>query len=538
MTPSTSNNQPPLIAPAFLFQEVENPEVEIDVDVFDPGQPVSAKFEAGKGDTHKETHSSIEAVLEYAGFLPREVRAIYFGNWLRDYSQLLDPKIVRAAHMPENFPDVLSRQALTKIVDVLAVREFTDLMVHYRERFRVTSDRLGVYRPSEHIDNPKTITAPSFDPTDRDVDFEPWVLAEDERLEVDPETSMKRYLERSANVMIAELGTAVLAGKHSTDGLRALGSALHILEDFFAHSNFVELSLIKVGHKDVLPWTSKADCKHGLPLVTGMFGSADMIASLAAPLGKILFSIKETGFTPIQAGKRDDRDQIILILLNELPDKDSLKAYELFLSARDKWADLPFSEYVEAVNHYLAWPGRLAGNAFATVMQSLFMMLGNSIGNAQTRFDDDPNTSGSTDPSHSQLAKDHGEHPLHGLAALLARTAVLNIGENILKAWRHAPGTIDVAQIAAGYFKHPMDSEWQDDIVKQWAAANPFSVKQAASKNALEKVAIEHINHSINQLENFHEEGGSFLKNFLSEQNPLLQLWKQTPIGSFLNGKL
>lgn len=537
MTPSISTNQQPLIAPAFLLHEVEKQETDIDVDVFDPSVLISAKFEAGKGNNHKDTHGSIEAVLEDAGFLPREVRAIYFGNWLRDYSQLLDPKIVRATDMPENFPDVLSRQALTKIVDVLAVREFTDLMTYHRERFRVTTDRLGVYRPSEHIDNPKTITAPPFDPTERDVDFEPWVRADDELLEVDPETSMKRYMERSANVMCAELGTAVLAGSKSPDGLRALGSALHILEDFFAHSNFVELSLIKMGHKDVLPWTSKADCKHGLPLVTGMFGATDVIASLAAPLGKILFSAKETTFTPIKAGARDDRDQLILILLNEHPDKDYLKAYEAFLSARDKWADLPYSDYVEAVIHHLAWPGRLAGNAIAKAMQGLFALLGNSIGATQTHLDDDPNASGSTDPSHSQLAKDHGEHPLHGLAALLAKTAVLKIGENIVKQWRHQPVNIDVVQIAADYFKHPMDSEWQDDIVKQWAEANAVSVARAASKSALESVALELLNHSINRLENFHDEGGSFLETFLSQENPLLQLWKQTPIGSFLAGK-
>lgn len=537
MTPSTSSAQQPLIAPAFLYEHLENQDVEIDLDIFDPSLPLSANFEAGHGDSHKDTHGSIEAVLNDAGFLPREVRAIYFGNWLRDYSQLLDPKIVRAAHMPEDFPDLLSRQALTAIVDVLAVREFTDLMAHYRERFRVTSDRLGVYRPSEHIDNPK-VTAPApFDPLDRDMDFEPWVLADDELVEIDPETSMKRYLERSANVMKSELGTALLAGRTSTDGLRALGSALHVLEDFFAHSNFVELSLIKMGHKDVLPWTSLADCKQGLPLVTGMFGSSDVIASLAAPLGKILFSAKKTSFTPIQEGQRDDRDQIIQILLNEHPDKSYLKAYELFLRARDTWAGLPYSDYVEAVHHYLAWPGRLAGNAIAKVMQGLFNVLGNSIGNAQTRFNDDPNTSGSTDPSHSQLAKDHGEHPLHGLAALLARAAVLKVGEKILEQWQYPSANIDVAQIAANYLKHPMDSDWQDDIVKQWAEANPTLVKRASSADALQKVALEHFNHSISQLESFHKEGESFLKNFLSEQNPLLQLWRRTPVGSFLTGK-
>ncbi|WP_259642003.1 Het-C domain-containing protein, partial [Pseudomonas syringae group genomosp. 3] len=76
--------------------------------------PTPLRFEAGKGDEHTHTHGAIEAVLESAGFRHEEIRAIYFGNWLRDYSQLLDPKIVRAKTMPKSFPDLLSRQALTR----------------------------------------------------------------------------------------------------------------------------------------------------------------------------------------------------------------------------------------------------------------------------------------------------------------------------------------------------------------------------------------------------------------------------------------
>ncbi len=59
--------------------------------------------------------------------------------------------------MPKSFPDLLSRDALTRIVDVLAVKEFTDLMKTDRSRFVVTAERLGVYRPAEHIDNPRTL---------------------------------------------------------------------------------------------------------------------------------------------------------------------------------------------------------------------------------------------------------------------------------------------------------------------------------------------------------------------------------------------
>ncbi|WP_241150662.1 Het-C domain-containing protein, partial [Pseudomonas viridiflava] len=179
------------------------------------------------------------------------------------------------------------------------------------------------------------------------------------------------------------------------------------LEDFFAHSNFVELSLIKLGHTDVLPWTSEADCRHRLPLVTGSFGGSDIIASLAAPLGKILFPNKDKPFEALQPGVRYERDQIIQILLSEHPDENLLRAFEEFLKARDGWALLPFSEQVERFYAFIATPGRLLGNAVGSVLLGLMAMLDNSIDDLQTGLGDDPHTNGSTDPSHSQLAKDH-----------------------------------------------------------------------------------------------------------------------------------
>jgi hypothetical protein len=498
---------------------------------------IEPKFGAGEGHENEWTHGSIAAVLEHAGFRQHEVQAIYFGNWLRDFSQLLDPKIVRAAHMPKNFPDVLSRDALTRIVDVLAVKEFSELMKIDRDKFRVTPQRLGVYRPSEHIDNPKVLKAPPFDPASRDADFEAWVEEDDPLLEVDHQTSMKRYIHRSSDVMQAELRTALMEGLESTDGLRAFGSALHILEDFYAHSNYVELCLIKAGYTQVLPWTSVAYCKHGLPLVTGRFGSSDAIASLAAPLGKILFSIKDTTFGAIQAGERNERDQVVQILLGEHPNEKYLKAYESFLDARDQWAELPYSDYIEALLHYVRLPGQAVNNAFGAVMQGLLTVLGNSIDDAQTHLGDDPNTSGSTDPSHSQLAKDHGEHPLHELAALLAQDAVLRMGHTMLYNWQNLPGQPDPVQLAAEHIQHPMDFPVHDQIVQDWARANPHLIEQASNKSNLDRVASQIRKHATDQLESFRLDGGRFLETFLKSEHPLVVVWKLTPLGWYLSRK-
>ncbi|MBP1120534.1 hypothetical protein KID96_12260 [Pseudomonas syringae] len=486
--------------------------------------PIPLRFEAGEGDEHTHTHGAIESVLESAGFRPEEIRAIYFGNWLRDYSQLLDPKIVRATSMPKSFPDLLSRDALTRIVDVLAVKEFTDLMKTDRSRFVVTAERLGVYRPAEHIDNPRTPDPKPANPKERDADFDAWVLPDDPLLKVDPDASMKRYIQRSVQVMAAGLASAVNGGPGSTDGLRDMGAALHILEDFFAHSNFAELSLIKLGHERILPWTSDADCKHRLPLVTGTFGGSDIIASLAEPLGRIMFSTDEKPFEAIKAGERYERDQIIQIVLSEHPDPRLLAGYEAFLEARDQWASQPFSEQVEQFYAFIGTPGRLLGNAFGVVMQSLAIWLGNSVDDLQTLLDEDPNSSGSTDPSHSQLAKDHAQHPLHTLAARLARTAVLQVGQAVLGQWHGKEGAEHPVQVATRFFTHPMDCDWQDSIVREWAEANPEQVERATLKSELDQSRLQLQRSAQNDLQRFSQDGSDFL-SVLFESVSLADLW-------------
>jgi hypothetical protein len=499
-------------------------EHSLDDDAIIEPLPLALRFEAGKGDERKATHGSIEAVLASAGFTQHQIRAVYYGNWLRDYSQLLDPKLVRAIDMPKNFPDVLSREALTQIVDVLAVREFTDLMQNDREKFKVTAERLGVYRPSEHLDNPKPANDTPSDPKSIDADFEDWVALGDASLQVDPETSMKRYLQHGVGFMTAQLNLARQAGPQSADGLRALGGALHVLEDFFAHSNFAELSLRKLGYDDVLPWTSKADCKHGLPLVTGTFGGSDIIASLAGPLGKILFSTDDKPFEATKSGVRYERDQIIQILLSEHPDPKWNDAHETFLSARDKWAEQPFASKVEEIFNVIGAPGRIVGNAIGTAMQGLTTLFGNSVDDAQTVFGEDPNTSGSTDPSHSQLAKDHAEHPLHQLAALLAETAVLRVGQAMLGHWEQKLGVQDPTQMAAQYFTHPMDSSWQDALVREWAKNNPGLVKRATSKSELDNLGRELQNNAQKALNRFKNESSNFLSKF-SEIKSAKDVW-------------
>ena len=84
-----------------------------------------------------------------------------------------------------------------------------------------------------------------------------------------------------------------------------------------------------------------------------------------------------------------------------------------------------------------------------------------------------------SNPTHSQLAKDHSEHPLHDLAAELAQVAVLNVGIAIKNAWKGKSANADPVATAQSYIIHPMDTEWMSDIVNDWATRNPQKLSES-----------------------------------------------------------
>lgn len=71
------------------------------------------------------------------------VKRVYFGNWLRDYSQAVDVGTLKG----------VQAETIRILVWILAFMSFG----YATGEFEVTAERLGVYRPEEHIDNPKVI---------------------------------------------------------------------------------------------------------------------------------------------------------------------------------------------------------------------------------------------------------------------------------------------------------------------------------------------------------------------------------------------
>ncbi|TGO51054.1 hypothetical protein BCON_0170g00230 [Botryotinia convoluta] len=239
-------------------------------------------------------HGDIEDMLKTVAFIKGHkwtsmmIKRVYFGNWLRDYSQAVDVGSLKGVSAP----------TIRILVWVLSFLSFG----YATAEFEVTEERLGVYRPEEHIDNPKGYAdnedARTFDPRLRG----PINPIE---LEIDPNSGMKNYIANesggwatSAGYVKFSFARSIHFGRLYTSGshgkgkeedlceaLRCLGQALHCMEDFGAHTNYCELALRELGYRDVFPHCGvNAEINirghHVYPLVTGTFGAVDFLHSV------------------------------------------------------------------------------------------------------------------------------------------------------------------------------------------------------------------------------------------------------------------
>ncbi|KAM0441034.1 hypothetical protein ACHAPT_000339 [Fusarium lateritium] len=255
------------------------------------------------------------------------VSRTYFGNWLRDYSQAVDVGTVKS----------VSAEAIRLLLCVLGFMTFG----YGSGEFEVTAERLGCYRPEEHIDNPKdyaeNVDARQYDRRLRGP------IDEDRELSVDPETGMKNYIanERAGIMTSARLvkqlfsGTIELGRRYKDsqrkadkyEALRLMGTGLHCLEDFFAHSNYCELALFELGERDVFPHCGR-DTQIDLegargpvyPIVTGTFGGVDFLHSVTGEVSDKLTQneIDELEGT-LQQGASSDTS-MLRDLLDKIPD--------------------------------------------------------------------------------------------------------------------------------------------------------------------------------------------------------------------------
>ncbi len=481
--------------------------------------PTPSRFSAGNGNQKSHAsfgHESIEQVLQEVGFSEDQRKAIYYGNWLRDYSQLIDPKLVLPADKAnttgsevlqaiiEGSTPRISRKKLTAIVDLFALKEFNSLQTspQGRQDYIVTTKRLGVYLAHEHVDNPTTFDIDAADPKLIDPDFAALVLPDHVNNQVLPKRSMKRYIRRPIAYMKKKLDHAQKAGM-TPEGMRCLGEGLHVLEDYFAHSNYVELMLRKIGHDAVLVWTTRVESRkrsrHEWPVVTGLFGALDIVGSVLDPLANLLYpseSLKPQNLAP---GERNDFDKAMLILLEDEP--LLLKAYGLYLEARDSLSQNWFYKLFNNAAAVVELPKKTIDYATGQIKRPLLKWSGDHIATFQVHLDKDPNVDATALVTHSQLSKDHDTHPFHTLAVGLASEAVRTVGRAMFEQWNGTAGDAEQpSALAERFLVHPNDSECFDEFVRQWAQANAQKVEQGTSLETLRTLQAEELDHTLEEI--------------------------------------
>ena len=110
---------------------------------FGAGNIVSVSKVAGKNWRHGDIEDTLLELFMTHGmkFDRLAVKRVYFGNWLRDYSQAIDVGGLKQ----------LPKETIRVMLWVLSFVTFG----FATGEFEVTEQRLGCYRPEEHIDNPK-----------------------------------------------------------------------------------------------------------------------------------------------------------------------------------------------------------------------------------------------------------------------------------------------------------------------------------------------------------------------------------------------
>ena len=98
----------------------------------------------------------------------------------------------------------------------------------------------------------------------------------------------------------------------------------------------------------------------------------------------------------------------------------------------------------------------------------------------------------SIDPTHTMVAKDANDHPLHDLAGSLAQKAVLDVGRCVADVWEGKATAAAAVVCASKYFKHPSHTTEFDEDVQRWAARNQVAIVKASDQTSALKRAREH----------------------------------------------
>ncbi|KAJ7144853.1 Het-C-domain-containing protein [Mycena crocata] len=481
------------------------------------GHVAAAHAATGGGDLLGFAKSIIKtAVTSGTGnekFSSSDIKKVYFGNWLRDYSQAMDIGGLSK----------LTAESLVLVVSVLGFMTFG----FATEEFEVTAEKLGVYLPVEHIDNPKGYAEKEGDARQFHPKLRPPV--DRRELEIDERTGMKNYMAtenqgwdtstahiRRVLVECIERGRRAKGrdGPELYEAYRLLGTGLHTLEDLLAHSNWVEIALRKMGHNEVFCHVGEDTAiqtpnGRAPPLVTGTFGGADFLHSLLGEAGDKLSQASVTDLaSKMDEAKNSEGDSklsAIKDLLSQLPigggddkvnegeqlqakskaynfDPDNIAPPEVQqqLMALLKWRDglmrsilekiemIPgLDELIEQLSNALnAYVYTVIAPWVTPILQQATGVLGEgskAVIDSDDQYEVFENPRAS-DPSHSLLSKDHFGLILNEPAGKIAMLVVEHSVKIVVQAWSDHGDPNQAVDAILEAFHHPYYATGQSSI--------------------------------------------------------------------------
>ncbi|WP_261512542.1 Het-C domain-containing protein [Chryseobacterium paludis] len=541
----------------------------------DPTDDIS-NYGAGRNRKHNKNAAFAHGDIEFEALVSKElyteeqVRKIYFGNWLRDFSQVIVKITVRGTNaaikaqknkvIKEVSPMQLSHEGWVQLIKILAIREFVfdplkdagknpaDDYKTLEEKFNkeyggLTKDILGIYRPEEHIDNPFGLADESDAKDDKGkvISFmydgtgtEKKLYAGDngQSWKIDATRNMssffwKDFPERPSSVTYVKEQLKLAVSKRGTpEGFRHLGGALHVLEDYFSHTNFVEISLRRLG-VDAYPWVSYYKGKEytGIPVVSGRFLTDDTMASVGPKMGDLLFDPKIKEYKRRVPGQRSLAEKFIISVLEDLSkgqksdkaEKSSsylgvefatwLSWFNQFLKFQDflakeyqnadkkEWMSRDFFEKLGARSAENLQKGMgYTGQIMAFFPKLVFNLVLGSFDEVIPEAQSHLNTNYGVNPSHSQIAKDSYSHPLNKISAELAKMAIKEVTTRFKNGM---DGSALADYTTKTYFVHPSspNARWCDKYLNDWVARNP-----AITKDLKYGTIYDHAEHELQEM--------------------------------------
>ncbi len=426
-------------------------------------------------------HEKIEQdALGRLGVSAERVAGVYFGNWQRDMSQVLVPA----------YHNILGRRA-GFLCDLLF--EVLDVMAEARFGWRLDRVRFGTYRWEEHIDNPRDFGV-AIDPrrcAPLGIDPARPEIAPDRttpplKLWAEGPEALPAYLHVSRQYVARQLSRVLALSPASRShrlGLEHFGNAMHVVEDMYAHSNFIELGLRALGRNDVNPMTGVyrdsrrpiLDSLGRYRLTTGVFLLADTLVSLEKLLLQHIEG-RAPGSPPSNLNQR-----IVRVLIRRLLGDRALSIYD---GALQTWQATGIPGAIDAVLQAIGVRDlqrrieelvfRPLRAAIAQLLQPIVEASRRQTGNKPFRAPIGAN--GQTvyiiETSHSRLAKDDPYHVYHDGARRLAIHAVQDFWREMETRWRagHTSSAFNSTQfptLIRRYMNHPHSTRgWWEPILR------------------------------------------------------------------------